>query len=174
MNSAESVGDREIAAGIERNRDRILYIVPALKLGETVIGSVDWRSGGPSIVEILRVIEGIVAEGLGETDIVGAEQLAAELGGDFVEDVAPAAFAVAADGRDLFLVHFQIGGEGRFSREDPAPSPIPPLPHGAAGVFAHRRYGFGATHRPRGGGGGRRLDLQIQRERGEAAADPGA
>ncbi|KAH6823336.1 hypothetical protein C2S53_017938 [Perilla frutescens var. hirtella] len=132
------------------------------------------HEGGPSVVEVLGVVEGIVAEGLGETDIVGAEQLAAELGGDLVKDMAPAALALAADGGDLFLIHFEIGGEGGFSGEDPGPPPIPPLPHGTAGVLAHGGYGFGAAERPCGGGGGRRLDLQIQGERGKPAADPGA
>ncbi|KAH6812004.1 hypothetical protein C2S51_025766 [Perilla frutescens var. frutescens] len=132
------------------------------------------HEGGPSVVEVLGIVEGIVAEGLGETDIVGAEQLAAELGGDLVKDMAPAALALAADGGDLFLIHFEIGGEGGFSGEDPGPPPIPPLPHGTAGVLAHGGYGFGAAERPCGGGGGRRLDLQIQGERGKPAADPGA
>lgn len=132
----------------------------------------DGGGGGPSPVEVLGVVEGIVAEGLGETDIVGAEQLAAELGGDLVEDVAPAALTVAAEGGDLFLIHFEIGGEGGFTGEDPPPSPIPPLPDGAAGVLAHSGYGFGAAEGPCGGGGGRRLDLQIEGERGQPPPDP--
>lgn len=133
----------------------------------------DAGGGGPSVIEVLGVVEGIVAEGLGEADIVGAEQLAAELGGDLVEDVAPAALVMAANGGDLLLVHLQIGGEGGFSGEDPAPPPVPPLPDGGAGVFSHSRYGFGAAEGPCGGRGGRRLDLQIQGERGQPPADPG-
>lgn len=128
---------------------------------------------GSPAVEVLGVVDGIVAEGLGEADIVGAEELAAELGGDLVEDVAPAALVVGADGGDLLLVHLEIGGEGWFTGEDPAPAPVPPLFGGGAGVLAHGGYGFGAAEGPRGGGGGRRLDLQIQGEGGEPAADPG-
>lgn len=128
------------------------------------------EGGRPSIVEVLGVVEGIVPEGLRESDIVGADKLAAELGGDLVKEVAPAALVVAAEGGIFFFIHFEIRGESGFSGEDPAPSPVPPLPDGTAGGGDR----FGTTEGPCGGwrsGNGGGLDLEVEGERGKPPAD---
>lgn len=85
-----------------------------------------------SIVEVLRISNGVVPEGLREV-MMRADYKLSEL----VEDVSPATLAVAAQNSSLLFVHLQISGEGGLSGEDPTASPIPPFPDGTSGVLSH-------------------------------------
>ncbi|GER57765.1 calnexin 1 [Striga asiatica] len=119
----------------------------------------DERGGPAAAVEAFGVI---VAEGLRESDIIGAEEPPAELCGGLVEHVAPAAPTVAADCGGLLLVHLQIRREGWLPGENPAPTPLPPAPDRAAGCGGHR---LGAAQRRPRGDGRRLLDLEVEGDR---------
>uniref|UniRef100_K3YVT7 Uncharacterized protein n=1 Tax=Setaria italica TaxID=4555 RepID=K3YVT7_SETIT len=79
-----------------------------------------------------------------------------------VEDVAPAAPALAAERGDLLLVHLEVPREAGLLGQEPADAPLPPLPQGAAARGergAERRRRLGAPERPLRRRGGDGLDL---------------
>jgi len=85
-----------------------------------------------------------------------------DAGAHLVEDVGPAAPALAAQRGDLLLVHLEVAREAGLLGQEPADAPLPPLPQGAAprgerGAERGRR--LGAPERPLGRRGGDGLDL---------------
>lgn len=68
----------------------------------------------------------------------------------------------------LFLIHLKILGEIGLPREDPGPSPGPPLLDGGAGFAAH-----GGERSGGGGGGDGGGGLEVERERGESSPETG-
>lgn len=118
------------------------------------------------IVEILHVVDGIVPEFLRGRQLIGCDELP-NLGAQFVEDVAQATFALAAEDCSLLLVHLEVAGEGRLPREDPTPAQIPPAPYRSgreaeAEAAEDGGHGLGPPEGPFGRGRGYGLDLDRE------------
>ncbi|KAK4798130.1 hypothetical protein SAY86_030456 [Trapa natans] len=120
------------------------------------------------VIEVLVVAEGVVPAGLGEVDLVGADELP-DLGADLVEDVPPAAPALGPEQLGLLLVHLEVLGEGGLPGEDPCQGAVPPSLDGGASLAPDGREGLGSVQGP-GGSEGRG---QREGNGGEAAAEPG-
>lgn len=123
----------------------------------------------PPVVEVVGVAEGVVPAGLGEADVVGADELP-DLGPDLVEDVPPAALALGAEELGLLLVHLEVLGEDGLPGEDPGQGAVPPSLDGGAGRGPNGREGLGSVQCPGGGGGGGGCG-EWEGDGGEAAAE---
>lgn len=112
-----------------------------------------------SIIEILRVINRIVFESLRKTDSIRANQFT-EFRPNLIEKMLETTSAIRSKSFSFFIVHLQISSEGSFARQNPGPSPIPPLPERTTGEIAHWRHGFGSAERPGSTRRRNRLDLE--------------
>uniref|UniRef100_A0A0A0K4Y8 Uncharacterized protein n=1 Tax=Cucumis sativus TaxID=3659 RepID=A0A0A0K4Y8_CUCSA len=98
-----------------------------------------------SVIEILRVINRIVFKSLRKTDAIRSNEFT-ELRPNFIEKMFEFETTSGGISRSksfssffmiIVVVHLQISSEGSFTREDPGPSPIPPLTERSTGEIAH-------------------------------------